>query len=74
MKATIEVKDRREAALVQTAMEDPAVRAFTIVMGALLQLPSDRARQRVLGYVKDKFEEDAAAAAEKAASGPKSDK
>ena len=60
MKATIEAKDRREATLLQSAMEDPAVRAFALVMGALLQLPTDRARERVLTYVRDKLDEDKA--------------
>lgn len=61
MKTTIEVKDRREGELVKAGLEDPAVKAFVVVMGALSQLPSDRARKRVMEFVTDKLEEDVAA-------------
>ena len=57
MKATIDVSDRKEAEAIRAGLADPAVRAFVIVMGALSALPSDRARQRVLGFVRDHFEE-----------------
>jgi len=33
------------------------VRAFVVMMGVLKELPSDRARVRVLRYVQDYFEE-----------------
>lgn len=58
MKAAIEVKSRKEADDLRRGLEDPAVRAFVVVMGVLLALPNDRARQRVLQYVRDKLEED----------------
>lgn len=57
MKTTIEVADRREATAVQTAMEDQVVRSFVIVTGVLMQLPTDRARRRVLQYVGDALDE-----------------
>lgn len=57
MKTTIEVKDRKEAQLIKTALADPATRALVMVMGALLPLRSDRARARVLAYVSDKLNE-----------------
>jgi hypothetical protein len=57
MKANIEVDNRKEADAIRTGLEDPATRAFVIVMGALSTLPSDRARKRVLQYVADYFEE-----------------
>jgi hypothetical protein len=53
MKTSITVKDKSEARAVQAAMSDAAVRAFVIVAGVLSELPSDRARQRVLLYVQD---------------------
>jgi len=65
MKVAIDVKNRDEAHALKTAMADPATRAFALTMGLLLQLPTDRARRRVLDYVRDQFEE--AAAAEKLA-------
>lgn len=57
MKATVEVKDRREAEAVRVGLEDPAVRAFVIIMGVLLPLTS-RQRARVMQYVTDKLDED----------------
>ena len=57
MKATIEVADRKEADHIRTGLADPSVRAFVVVMGALAALPSDRARARVLNYVRDYFDE-----------------
>jgi hypothetical protein len=61
MKAAIDVKNRREGESIRAGLEDPAVRAFVIVMGTLRALPSDRARQRVLSFVADHMEERAAA-------------
>lgn len=58
MKATIMVNNKQEAEAIRGALEDPTMRAFVLVMGALLQLPSDKARRRVLAYVKDRMEED----------------
>lgn len=57
MKATIEVKDRREAEHIRNGLADPATRAFVVVMGALSTLPSDRARKRVMQFVVDHFDE-----------------
>jgi hypothetical protein len=57
MKANIDVKDRREAEYIRTALEDPMMRAQVVVLGALRSLPSDRARKRVLQFVMDYFEE-----------------
>jgi hypothetical protein len=58
MKTPIEVKSREEGRSIRAGLEDPQVRAFVIVMGALLRLPSDRSRARVLGYVSDKGDEE----------------
>jgi len=60
VKATIEVKDRKEADAIRTGLDDPTVRAFVVMMGVLKELPSDRARVRVLRYVQDYFEENPA--------------
>lgn len=57
MKATIEVTDRKEAEHIRAGLGDPATRAFVIVMGALAALPSNRARARVLNFVRDYFDE-----------------
>lgn len=59
MKATIEVKDKREAEVTRSGLEDPAVKAFVIIVGALAPL-TPRARERILQYVTDKFDEDQA--------------
>jgi hypothetical protein len=63
MKVAIEVKNRDEANALKVAMADPTARAFTLVIGTLLQLPTDKARRRVLGYVRDHLEEDTQPAA-----------
>lgn len=57
MKASIEVKDRKEAEDIRNGLADPAARAFVVVMGVLLALPSMRARVRVLNYVTDLLNE-----------------
>lgn len=57
MRTPIEVTNRREAAALHRAMADPTVRAFVLIMGELLALPTDRARRRVLTYVMDKATE-----------------
>jgi len=59
MKATIDVASRKEAELIRAGLNDPATMAFVQVMGALLALPTNRARARVLNYVADKFDEEA---------------
>jgi hypothetical protein len=57
MKATIEVSDRKEADAIRIGLSDPAVRAFVVIMGALNSLPTDRARVRVMDFIRDRFEE-----------------
>lgn len=57
MKATIEVKDRKEADLIKAALDDPKTRAFVQIVGALLPL-SQRARTRVLAFVSDQLDEE----------------
>jgi len=57
VKVTVEVKDRSEAQAVRIAMADPEVHAFVVFVGVLMQLDGDRARLRVLEYVRDHFDE-----------------
>ena len=57
MKTRIEVADRREAELLKAGLQDTQTRAFVKVMGVLSQLPSDRARSRVLRFVADYADE-----------------
>jgi hypothetical protein len=59
----VEVANRREADQLRDGLADPAVRAFVKVIGTLAALPTDRARDRVLRYVAEQFDDDAAAAA-----------
>jgi len=58
MKTTIDVANRREGEQLRRGLTDPQVRAFVKVMGTLMALPSDRARERVLRFVDDKFDEE----------------
>ena len=58
MKTTIEVEDRKEATLIRRALEDKETRALVKVMGALLALPSDRARLRTLRFAQDYLDEE----------------
>lgn len=61
MKANIEVASRAEADSIKAGLTDPVVRAYVNdvnVIGILMQLPSDRARARVLAYVQDKLAEE----------------
>lgn len=58
MKASIEVKDRKEADAIRTALDDPVLRAQVVIVGTLKALPSDRARQRVLAFVTDTLAEE----------------
>jgi hypothetical protein len=58
MKISIEVKSRREAEAMRRGLDDSAVRAFVLVMGVLLALPTKRAQRRVLEYVADRIEEE----------------
>lgn len=57
MKATIEVSNREEAEAIRAGLNDPSVRAFVIIMGALSTLPTPRARERVMAFVGDYFSE-----------------
>lgn len=59
MKTSIQVENRREGELLQRGLDDPQVRAFVKVIGVLQQLPSDRARARVLWCVRDQLDEQA---------------
>ncbi len=58
MKASIDVADRKEAEQIRRALADPQTRALVKVMGELLRLPSDRARERVLRFVDDHLDEE----------------
>lgn len=60
MKTTIDVVNRAEGEQIRRALSDPQVRAFVKVMGTLQALPSARARERVLRFVDDKFDEEIA--------------
>ena len=57
MNASITVRDRKEADTIRRALKEPDVRAFVLVIGTLLPLPSDRARMRVLNFVRDQLAE-----------------
>lgn len=57
MKVGIEVKNRREAESVRRAMARPDVRAFVLVIGELEALPTERAKERVMNFVTDYFDE-----------------
>ena len=58
MKATIEVKDKAEREALRAGLADKEVRAFAVVAGLLLALPTDRARTRVLEFVRDRLAEE----------------
>lgn len=58
MKASIDVRNRDEGDAIKRAFEDPTFHAFAILVGVLANLPTDRARRRVLSWVADKFDED----------------
>ena len=54
----LRVKNRNEAAAIDRALTRPDVRAFVVVVGTLEQLPTDRARSRVLNFVLDKLDKE----------------
>lgn len=56
MKIMLDVKDAAEATAIKTAMQDDVTRAFVVIVGTLMQLPTDRARRRVLRFVTDQVE------------------
>jgi len=58
MKTSIDVVNRKEADQIRRGLAHPEVRAFVKVMGMLSSLPSDRARERVLRFLDDKFDEE----------------
>jgi hypothetical protein len=62
MKATFEVKDRKEADAIRAGLEDPVVRAQVVILGTLKQLPSVKAQVRVLTFVKEMLDEQGGAA------------
>lgn len=53
----IECKNAEEKESIERAMSDVSTRAFVLIVGTLLALPSDRARTRVLSFVADKLDE-----------------
>lgn len=55
MKVRIDVRDRQEAEAVQRVMNDPAGRAFVLIVGYLEPL-APRARLRVLNWAIDAFD------------------
>lgn len=57
MKASLEVQSRREGDAIRAGLEDPVMRAMVTITGALKELPSDRARERVMRYVADMLDE-----------------
>jgi hypothetical protein len=57
MKATIPVNSRDEGEAIRKGLEDPATRAIVVIMGALSTL-DNRARIRVLTYVRDYFDDE----------------
>lgn len=57
MKTTITVRNRREGDQLRAGLDDPSVRAFVQVIGLLNGLSTDRARQRVLKFVFDRYDE-----------------
>ena len=59
METTLKVKDQAEGRAIRIALADPQVRAFVVIMGMLLPLPTDRARARVLNFIIDKTQEQA---------------
>lgn len=60
MKANIEVKSREEGNALKAGLNDPVLRAMVTTVGVLMSLPTDRARRRVLEYVADRLDEEAA--------------
>jgi hypothetical protein len=56
MQAQIPVKDRAQKVAIERAMQDPAVKAFVIVMGLLAPL-SEGGKRRVLSFVTDHYAE-----------------
>lgn len=55
--ATFAAKDAEEAALITEGLNDATIKAFVLVAALLKRLPTDRARQRAMSYVRDHFDE-----------------
>ena len=53
MKRSVSVASHHEGDAIVRALDDPATRAFVVVVGILQTLPNDRARLRVLHHVAD---------------------
>ena len=47
----VEVTKRKDARLIEKALQRPDVRAFCLIVGALGELPDDNARSRVMRYI-----------------------
>jgi hypothetical protein len=56
VKVAVDVRDRAEGDRLKVALEDETTRAVMNVMGVLLPL-SSRARDRVLAYLAESFEQ-----------------
>ena len=60
MKAAIEVANKKEAEFIRIALDDPTMRVFVTIMGALGSLHNDALRTRVLTFVNEYFAEESA--------------
>ena len=57
MRVTIQAKTKQDAKAIERGLADPQVYAFVVIMGTLAELETPRARARVLGYVRDVYDE-----------------
>jgi general stress protein 26 len=57
MKTKIDVESVEEGRQLRIGLSDPSIRAFVRVMGTLGTLKSQRAKERVMTFVKDHFDE-----------------
>jgi hypothetical protein len=53
----VEVKNRKEALAIKSALDDPTTHAFVLVVGYLKPF-SKRAQTRIISFVKDKLDEE----------------
>jgi hypothetical protein len=51
VKVAIEVRNRDEASLLKAAMSNDTVRAYAMIVGALMSLANDDQRRSVLAFV-----------------------
>jgi hypothetical protein len=63
MKAYIEVENRKEGDEVRRGLDEPDVRAFVRIVGALRDLP-EGGQRRVLAYMRDLIDSERGRAAE----------